>query len=76
MSHVPYTDKSSDVILYSKTVDFFSSLHEIINNMVKDPQVNPFVKALYMEAFLKEMANFGISSPQTKKPGRSRPVIP
>jgi hypothetical protein len=67
MSHVPYTDKGSDVILYSKTVDSFSSLHEIINNMVNDPQVNPFVKALYMETFLKKMANVGISPAQTKK---------
>jgi hypothetical protein len=67
MSHVPYTNKSSEVILYSKTEDFFNNLYEVINDMVQDNEVNPFVKALYMETFLKEMGNVGISTDQTKK---------
>ena len=62
MAHVAYTNKILETLIHSKTEDLFYSLYSIINKMVQDTNVNPFIKALYMETFLKEMKAVGLKS--------------
>ncbi len=60
MKHVQYTNKILETIIHSKTEDMFYSLYKIHNDLVQDREVNPFIKALFMENFIKEMNKVGL----------------
>ena len=65
MKHVSYTNKILETLIHSSTEDLFYSLYQIHNKMIQDSEVNPFIKALFMETFLKEMKAVGIKSSKT-----------
>ena len=65
MKHVQYTNKILETILHAKTEDFFYSLYKIHNQLLQDSEVNPFIKVLFIETFLKELAAEGIKSFKT-----------
>jgi len=65
MQHVQYTNKILETIINAKTEDFFYSLYQIHNNLIQDPKVNPFIKVLFVETLLKEMAAVGLKSSKT-----------
>lgn len=65
MKHVQYTNKILEILLHSKTEDFFYALYQIHNKIIQDSEVNPFIKVLFVETFLKEMKAVGVKSFKT-----------